>query len=758
MVGAVYYSVAYGDANVDRLTRPMDYNGSICGVDAPVIDRPYIYICGKSEAGLDGKYPSTLDFNSKTCVAECPTDNDTQIACISRPYVLPKPTNGGVGADNVQYLKTLSFEITQSVFWQTSYPTEIYKGQMCVPNWEAPNGLRDSLIMGPHAQESTFSEAFGSLRNAWPVLLGVAVLANILAYLYILLLRYFAGPLLLLSLVFGAILVGVFAIFFLVGIFFSPYDENGGYNMWNPIYRSVYGEQARLLTFLMGVFLAAICALMIRTTRHSVDRIDEAVGLIHAALECIFDTNSLFTIRLVPLVAAAAILAVLALLLYCFMLILSVGAVDGRGIVINDETYESMMKKTHYPHFWPFVIFFYVIGVIWIMELMLGMTQFVISYDVCSWFFKGITRTPNQDRVSQPFKEAYKHYGPVVENVRVHGVDAVMGGKRTGYIEEDTVRGRGKVLVVPIGEKHPDGRDFNPEIAEIEHKPHQLLWSTEGFCACCVHIGTMVLASWPVMLTRPLRMAGHIIKFLLTPSSFSVDRKPYAEEEINSFYGLLVQFGGLASGWINFYFGGYSKDAYIDIILNASKWEDASEDVHDFVLKAGGAVAFLHGMTSIYEMIAIFFVVVLSSFTGYCVMSNVATFNDNESTWYIKDPLAMTYLALVISLVVSFNWIALFNNAADTLLYVFAWAREKQGDDDFPELAPPDGVCPESLLSILRQELEQAPTEAFKSDSKSQNNRFNHAHSKFMSQAKTFATAGRGGDAGERESLLRSSK
>lgn len=752
MAGAVYWSVAYGGANIERLTRPMDYNGNICGVD--VADKPYLYICGKADGGWDGHYPKALDFTSKTCVSECPDDNQTSIECITRPYVFPKPTNGGVDNNGVQYLKTLSFEISQSVSLQTSYPTDIYKGQMCAPRWEAPNGLRDSLILGPHSNESQLAQAIGSLRNAWPVLIGVAVLANILAYLYLVLLRFYAGPLLLLSLVFGAILLGIFALFFAVGIFFSPYDENGGYNMWNPIYRSVYGEQARLLTFLMGICLAALCALMVRTTRHSVDRIDEAVGMIHAACGCIFDEGCYLAIQLVPLVSAIAILAVLSGLLYCFMLILSVGDVDGKGIRVNGEHYTSMMKKIHYPHSWPFVIFFYVLTMIWIIELMVGITQFVISFNVCSWFLEAeIVEAENTDTASQPFKQAYKGYGQHVEGVRVHGVDAIAGGTRTGYIEEDTQRGRGKVLVVPIGRKHPDGRDFLPEDATNEVKKHSPLWSWEGLKACLQHIGTMVLSTWFIILSRPLRMAAHIIKFLLTPSSFSVDRQKFEEDDAPDFFGLLTSFGGLASGYINYYFGGFSKDAYVDIILNANNWENASEDVQEFTLKAGGAVAFLHGMTSIYEMIAIFFVVMLSSFTGYCVMSKVGVFNDDDSTWYIQDPLAMTYLSLVISVVISFNWIALFNNTSDTLLYVFAWAREKGDMEPFTL----DKYCPQTLKAILSAEMEQAPTAAFKSDSKSQQNRFSHAHNKFLSNAKTYATQGKV-NAGERESLLRSTR
>jgi len=755
------WSLSTGQGNIDRLTHAMDFQGNICGKSPATLNRSFLYVCGKAEAAMDQGFPKHLDFKSRTCVAECPTSNETAIPCISRPYVFPHLNPAGVGTDGVQYLESMTFEISQSVSYQAAYPTELYRGSMCVPPWNAPNGLRDALITGPHSSMTSLAEGFGSITTAWPVLLGAALLANILGYLYLRVMKLFAGPLLLGSLFLGAAFIGFVGLFLSLGIFFNPYDEASGYYQWNPIFRSVYGEASKVLSFFLGLLLVATAALMVRTARHSVERIDESVGMIDVALKCLFDRNAWFTILLIPLISALAILSALAVLLYFFMVALSVGNIASHQITVNSNQYASLQEDIAHPDSWSSILFLYAFGVVWIVEILIATTQFITSYEVICWFFTDIQRADNPDSVSKPFAEAYKGHGEKVENVRVHGVDAVAGGRRTGYVEEDTIRGRGKVLVVPIGRKHPDGRDFLPEIAYVEEKAHECTWGFGGLCLAIKCFGILVAAAWPVCLTRPLRMIAQIIKFLLTPASSVVVREKYEEEDVNSIYQILVGFGGLVSSWINHKFGGLSKDAYADVILRGTDFQEAAGDVQEFVLRSGGVVAFLHGMTSIYEIISVAFITMISTFVAYICMTNIGSFNDPASDLYIEDPGAMTWLACLISLIISFNWMSLFNNTADTILYTFAWSRKQQGADNFPTLMGDDnddGVMPGYLLAMLKTELDEAPLEAMKGDSQAQLTRFNHAHKKFASSVWNYTTAGKGGQLtfgdGEREPML----
>merc|ERR1712024_224584 len=77
------------------------------------------------------------------------------------------------------------------------------------------------------------------------------------------------------------------------------------------------------------------------------------------------------------------------------------------------------------------------------------------------------------------------------------------------------------------------------------------------------------------------------------------------EDEDKSPFGLF--FGGcsLLSGVIDNLVGGYSKNAYVDIALSSTNFCTAASDAFDFIVEAGGIVAFLHGSTVLYEVIGI---------------------------------------------------------------------------------------------------------------------------------------------------------
>lgn len=744
MVMMVLWSLVYGQANMNRLTHAMDYAGRICGIDAEVKDKPYLYVCGLSEAGREGLYPRKLDYNSRTCVSSCPSSNTSTIPCLGRAFVYPKPSQGGVGQNGITYLQSLTFEISQSVSDQISYPTELWHGKLCRALEGAPNGLRNELITGRHAVSAHIAGAVGNIRNGFPILIIVTVLACALGYLFLWGMRKFAGPLILISLIAGIAVLAVGAFFFLIGIFFSPYDESSAYYQYNFIYRSIYGEQARVLTFLTGVALGALAYLMLQTTRHAYLKIDEAVGIIFAATECIFDWGAYITLNpVVPLISAFVTLTLVFMLVFFYAIAASVGDIQSRSISVNSHSYESLAKEITYPPMWNLALALYVFGSIWICETVLGMMQMVTSYIVCCWFFTPIQDVPNDDPVSMPFRQAYSGYGEHVENVRVHGVDGVYGGYRGGYIEHDTVRGRGKVLVVPVGWKHPNGRDFLPEVASIQHKPHSCAAGIEGFFISIRHFGSLLRGAWPILLSRPLRMAAQLIKFMMTKAERDLTGplpKYIVEEEETTLASLCFSFGGLYTGFTAHYFGGYCKDAFVDIVLQATDWKKASSDVHDFVLKAGGAVAFLHGTVSIYEMMAVFFITVISSSTGYIIMTCASVFNDPSGALYIDDPLWMTVLALVLSGMVAFKFMSLFNNTSDTLLYTFAWARELKSVEGFPHLYGEDGILPGCLVDLFAKELQYAPNEAFKGQTGSHMTRFHHMHKRIAGDAYNLIT------------------
>ncbi|CAE7717987.1 unnamed protein product [Symbiodinium sp. CCMP2592] len=278
MVGMAYWALAMEGADIARLLHPADFSGRTCGKGAGVEDKPFLYVCGLASEGYQDGFPKKLDFWSKTCISECPSNNRSDVECIGRPYVLPRAKDCTTDdcidqANQVQVRRSVTWEVAQAITYQKTYATEPFRGTICAPSWAAPNDLRWQVINGPRSPISSIGEAVGSLETAWPILLAVFVIATVLSMVFLRLMSFYAGLVLFVSLGLGALLTFLAGLWFSIGVFFDPFDQEGWYQLWNPIIRSVYGEWARVLTLFAGLLLVAIGLLLFRAWLHSQERL-----------------------------------------------------------------------------------------------------------------------------------------------------------------------------------------------------------------------------------------------------------------------------------------------------------------------------------------------------------------------------------------------------------------------------------------------------------------------------------------------------
>ncbi|CAJ1387780.1 unnamed protein product [Effrenium voratum] len=775
MAGLTWWAATKEGAQIQRLIHPVDYAGRICGSSAGVEDKHYIYVCGNAHSGYEGKYPKKLDFQSKSCVEKCPLPGE-DIACIGKPLVIPRARdcqNDGCIVNGVQVRKSVTWEVTQSTSYQKSYPTEPFRGIMCVPGWDAPD-LRNQVIYGPEGPLSNTGEAFGSLETAWPVLLTVFCIATLLSIIFLLLMTCYAGPVLFLAIGLADILIFLLGIFFAIGVFFDPFNTAGWYQSWNPIDRTLYGEWARVLNLLVGLILLGVSVLMVHTLYHAAERIDEPIGIIHASMEFIFEPKhtSIPFLLLVPFGSSVVTIGFVGLAVYFFMLVLTAGPVESRGIEINGDHYPSLYKTVQKPWNglgWDIAILLFIAGLIWIAELLIAVGQFVVSYCVCEWFFVPINviEAPEAAKMKEQAHAASSEVKKTaLDKVTVQGGPAT-GTHKEGWIEHDQETGQ-KKLVVYLRDKGPNDHAYKP--SATESKPHSVSWICAGYTTAVTKcLGTLLYFCWPVFVTRPLRVVAELLKFLTTPPATKLERKQFDEEEqTKNIWSILSAAGSLFASFVSHEFGGYSKDAYVDIVLRNSSFWTATQDASEFICSAGGVVAFLHGMTRFYEIIATGFIVLTSTLLGFVVMENVPCFSDINSSWYIADTTSMSFVSLLISGIVAYSWMSLFNTTSDSLLYVFTWARQYASKDpNFPPITNAQAkakgktkVCPESLLDLVGGEAESDPMKGLKDSTKgrSQATRFQQVGKRFGGAA--MATLG--GPAAqtreERDPLLRKPK
>jgi hypothetical protein len=537
-----------------------------------------------------------------------------------------------------------------------------------------------------------------SFRHAWPLPVAAALLALLLSITFLHVLRSFAGPLLFATLCAGTILLLLLGCFFAFGLFFDPWNSDGGYQRLNPLFQTYPGGEGKAASICTGLFLLLGAACLGFATYHSVDKIDESIGVIQAACECMFatgDGGAGWDLLLQPVFQSLALLVLVVGAVYGSMLLASVGYIDKNSIIVNDQRIEGLERDFRHYWGWRFVQWFYGACAVWLALTTMAACQFALSYAVCLWYFVPIEKVPiDQDHTNEPIMKALGGEHELKENLRLYGDDRV-AGRHTGHVVN--IGGGTTAMVIPIGQKGPHGKLVErPTVREVKHQ--EFGGVERGFFEGVTHhLGSLALGSLVSAVTSPFRMVSQLIKAFVNTDGQkgaldSVDQSPA---------GLAMSGASVIASLLDSVFGGFSKGAYVDLVLSSSNYWKCSKDAVDFILEVGGVVAFLHGSTGLFELIG---VVVITAICGGLVFLTIGLdyFKDPRSAGYISDPWEITVISSLVAGIVSFSFMSLFNVVADTLLYVFAWSRHHNLKDI-------ENFCPHSLRQLVHEELEAAP-------------------------------------------------
>lgn len=431
-------------------------------------------------------------------------------------------------------------------------------------------------------------------------------------------------------------------------------------------------------------------------TYHSVDKIDESIGVIQAACECIFSTGdggAGWDLILQPVAQSIALIVLVVGAFYGSMLVASVGYIDNYNIVVNDQRIEGLERDFKHYWGWHYAQWFYTACVVWLALTTMAACQFALSYAVCLWFFVEIEEEPIKEDPSA-LEKALGSQHETKEGLRLYGDDKV-AGRHTGHVVK--LGGGTEVVVLPIGQKGPHGKIVEqPTVREVKHA--EFGGVERGlFEGVTHHLGSLALGSVVSAVTSPFRMVSQLVKAFV-----STDGEKGAMDVVDqSPAGLAMSGASVIASLLDSLFGGYSKGAWVDLVLSSSSYWKCSRDAVDFILEVGGVVAFLHGSTGLFELIG---VVVITAICGAAVFLTVDLdyFKDPHSAAYISDPWEITVISTLVAGIVSFSFMSLFNVVADTLLYVFAWSRHHN-------LADIHKYCPHSLRQMVHEELESTP-------------------------------------------------
>jgi hypothetical protein len=690
MIGLVAASVYYGQPK--RLTHAYDYKGKLCGVDVP---EEFVFFCGSKQKVPPqyGNFPAKLDFQARTCVASCPNASSIEkIPCMRPPSVVfnelkPVVENG------VNYQKTYELDVQQSVQLGEPYATQ-QLGRYCVPT-EANLELRNSLLFGPLRRENAFGKVAASFMHAWPVLLGVSVLAVLLGMAYLHVLKKYAGVLIFFSMAFATVILFAVGVFFFLALFiWDVEDLNSGYNKLNPLVHTMMGNDARFLSVFLGLILMMMSVCMGFTTKTAMPEIDKSIGAIKASLDCIFSggcaSGCCSPLMLEALTKAFLIVVQLVVCMIGLALVTSVGYLENDSLIINGEAVKGMDAGFRWYWGWSMAIAFYIFMTWWLFEFQVARYQFTVTYAVCMWYYEKPVTVPGQSVTMNTSS------GPKQVDINVGGVDSAPGQRKGVRVKT----GSQEVVVAAVGGRGPRYADvisMMPESVTYKGKPGEKKDMPSG--AVCggsdksiiYHLGSLAQGCIIVAITRPFRLFATAVRALIGKSA---DRK-FTEETDPSFVASFRAMLSLVVNIIESTFIGVSKNAYCAMVLGSTDFWPSAKDAKLMLEDAGGSVAFLHGSTGLYEIIAIVSISAICSVAAMISFTYISCFTDhNNSTWFVEDTESMTIAAAAISAIIAYGFMSLFNVTLDALLYVFSWSRKMK-------IAKNKEVCPLALRSMI---------------------------------------------------------
>merc|ERR1711937_633631 len=116
------------------------------------------------------------------------------------------------------------------------------------------------------------------------------------------------------------------------------------------------------------------------------------------------------------------------------------------------------------------------------------------------------------------------------------------------------------------------------------------------------------------------------------------DDKRFDALEMNSFWGDLARsccsiltLSKYLALCMEYVFGGFSKNAFTEIVLSARDYTSAAKRSRDFIMSSSGTIASLHNACFMYEVFGILFITLICTFTFLLFAANLDAFTEETS-------------------------------------------------------------------------------------------------------------------------------
>eukprot|EP00437_Effrenium_voratum_P069254 CAMPEP_0181503844 /NCGR_PEP_ID=MMETSP1110-20121109/57159_1 /TAXON_ID=174948 /ORGANISM="Symbiodinium sp., Strain CCMP421" /LENGTH=861 /DNA_ID=CAMNT_0023632625 /DNA_START=122 /DNA_END=2707 /DNA_ORIENTATION=+ len=610
---------AYSD--VRRLTHGMDFEARLCGVDDGVEEKPFVFWCRDDPSEREfNTTPATLNLKHPVCIQECPRLSagsqlgPNQVECLMRAQ-----GNGPAYAiEPVPNIPGGQLGSVQNYFLmfreETVYSTT-YDSELLAGRYCVPKNeaLKAEVLGGPLNLGERLQKGVGSFQDCWTVMFCTVLVAVALSFVY----TWVVVSLKDAGVNIVSFVLVLVHIFLLVVSIFCFMAVSSGKPIFSEEqymdYNLFFRRSSPNQAKVESIVCGVIFLLMSFNACTFYTNVNHDTEEMHELTEAAFAAlMKLRSLFWIPPLIAIAKFFTMWVVCYNFMTLCSVGIFDDYRIIVEGEPYAGMSKHFSFDPWMWLGIVIYLIGGMWVLEIWTSLGQFVISW--CSVIFY-FTEKEDDEKVAIPVA-AWK-----------------------------------------------------------------ALWIAARY-----HTGSIMLGAFGIWFFRIFRMAAWLWSESL----------PHKNSKCGSFvplslFNCCVQAVGScvdgclgdkkkrneqAGSWQqpDSIYQQYSKDAYQDVTIQAQHFWQAKEKAQK-IIGDQAQVKKYTGKCRPSTFIGVVSVAVVGFLTSYLIM-NHSGINDPAKSSFIQDPVMVSAVAFFLCGSIAYDFCALYDHLADSLLYCFAYNRK----------------------------------------------------------------------------------
>lgn len=375
---------AFDNGDTRKLFHGYDFLGRLCGVDVDLATNqtlgPMLYWCG------DPTQPGQLDLAHPICRPSCPGENTSSswscYAGAERTMLPPGPDG------------TFEEKIVYKFAMVPDYGTTVFAARYCLPSNEEYRKQVEAALSDNVATRWILN--LSGVWNAWLALLLAGIVAFVLGYAYLIILKWLARILVYISMAILCVAPLVAGVYLCSTYYGGGVDgiPSTGDAQWDLI----IGISCIVLSLIFIILACCACA-----------SINTAIACVEAACDCMWDLPSLL---LEPALSLTFKIFWILLMGAGFFLLVSCGDVRkvtlGQYVQAGDSTdltgvFRTFVFNTDQIRY----MFYYIFMFFWISEICTALSQFVLAYAVQLWYFTPYGDTYEKDTPACPLCRGY---------------------------------------------------------------------------------------------------------------------------------------------------------------------------------------------------------------------------------------------------------------------------------------------------------------------------------------------------------------